>query len=284
MKIKTKLSNLLNQLKGKKMNDTGNLAEILCVAVGLCFDTYHNIAVKDNICNGTPCIVKKLHYFESENAIPSCMWVPFPDENIGRQTRRDNHYYNKKYAHISKDWTLIWAVKRIFKFWRKAIVRQQFYLKASSAKTIHKAKGQTKSQIVVDMTSGFRPHQHYVAFSKVKCLKGLHLLNGLSGHIKVDEAVIHEMERLRSDARVTLCYRLVSLNRFDLVTVFQNAQSLHLDMSHVQADRTYANADVVCLAETRLHKGDLEVDYMFEGFHSIIRNDQNDMKQDYHMT
>ena len=273
-------SNLLNQLKGKKMNDTGNLAESLCVAVGLCYDTTHNIAVKDGICNGTPCIVKKIHYFESENAIPSCMWVQFPDVNIGRQTRRDNHYYYKKYVQISKDWTPIWAVKRTFMFRRKAIVRQQFPLKASSAKTIHKAQGQTKSQIVVDMTSGCRPHQHYVAFSRVTRLQGLHLLNGLSGEIKVDQAVIKEMERLRSDARVTLCYRPVSLNRFDLVTVFQNVQSLHLHMSLVQADRTFANADVVCLAETRLHKDDLDVDYMFEGFHPIIRNDQNDNRHE----
>ena len=165
-------------------------------------------------------------------------------------------------------------------FRRKAIVRQQFPLKASSAKTIHKAQGQTKSEIVVDTTSGSRPHQHYVAFSRVTRLQGLHLLNGLSGHIKVNEAVIQEMERLRRDARVTLCYRPVSLNRFDLVTVFQNAQSLHLHMPLVQADRTFANADVVCLAETRLSKDDLDVDYVFEGFHPIIRNDQHDKRHE----
>ena len=65
-------------------------------------------------------------------------------------------------------------------FRRKAIVRQQFPLKASSAKTIHKAQGQTKSEIVVDMISGgSRPHRHYIAFSSMTRLQGIHLQIGL---------------------------------------------------------------------------------------------------------
>ena len=258
------------------MNDTGNLAETLCVAVGLCYDTTHNIAVNDGICNGTPCILKTIHYFETENIIPSCLWVQFPDEIIGKQTRKDNHYYYKKYPQISTDWTPIWAVKRTFMFRQKAVVRQQFPLKASSAKTIHKAQGQTKSEVVVDMTTGSRPHQHYVAFSRVTRLQGLHLLNGLNGQIKVDKAVIQEMERMRRDANVTLCYRPVSLNECDLVTVFQNVQSLRLHMPLVQTDSTFLNADVICFAETRLHEDDQDIDYAMEGFLPVIRNDQVD--------
>ena len=269
-------NNLLSQLKGKKINDTGNLAETLCVAAGLCYDTTHNISVTDGICNGTPCVLKKIHYFGSESDLPSCLWVQFPEKNIGKQTRRDNQYYYKKHPQISPDWTPIWAVKRTFMFRRKAIVRQQFPLKASSAKTIHKAQGQTKSQVVVDMTTGSRPHQHYVAFSRVTRLQGLHLLNGLNGQIKVDKAVIHEMERLRRDARIGLCYRPVSQVESDLTTVFQNAQSLRLHMPLVQNDSTFLNADVICFAETRLHESDQNSDYLMEGFHPIIRNDQCD--------
>ena len=258
------------------MNDTGNLAESLCVAVDLRYDTTHNIAVNDGICNGTPYILKKIYYFEIDNSIPSCLWVQFPDKSIGRQTRKDNHFYYKKYPQISNDWTPIWAVKRTFIFRQKAVVRQQFPLKASSAKTIHKAQGQTKSQVVVDMTSGSRPHQHYVALSRVTRLQGLHLLNGLNGQIKVDKAVIQEMERMRRDAYITLRYRPVSLNECDLITVFQNAQSLRLHMPLVQTDSTFLNADVICFAETRLHEDDLDNDYAIEGFLPVIRSDQID--------
>ena len=264
----------LEQLIGRRSNDTGNLSEILKVAVGLGYDTTHNISVSDGICNGTPCILRKIHYLERHNPIPSCLWVEFPDKNIGKETRRENAYYYNKYSEISKDWTPIWAVKRTFMFRRKAVVRQQFPLKASSAKTIHKAQGQTKNRIIVDMTSGSRPHQHYVAFSRVTSLQGLFLLNGLSGQIKVDKSVIQEMNRLRKDACIKLSYNPVSSHNCDLITVFQNAQSLRLHFPLIQNDVTFTDADIICLAETRLHQNDQDATYSIEGFHPMIRNDQ----------
>ena len=115
--------------------------------------------------------------------------MEFPKRNIGKETRKNIHYYHK-YSEISKDWTPIWAVKRTFMFRRKAVNRQQFPLKSSSAKTIHKSQGQTKMWVIVDMASGSRPRQHYVAFSRVTTLRGLFLLNCLSGQIKVDKGVI----------------------------------------------------------------------------------------------
>ena len=105
-------------------------------------------------------------------------------------------------------------------FRRKAVVRQQFPLKASSAKTIHKAQGQTKSCVKVDMTSGSRPHQHYVAFSRVTSLQGLYLLNGLSDQIKVDKGVVCEMERLQKEACINLSYKPVNSYDCDLVIAF----------------------------------------------------------------
>ena len=264
-----------NQLQGTKMSDTGNLCENLRVAVGLCYDTTYNISVSDGICNGTPCVLKKIHYMEQNQAIPSCLWVEFPDKSIGNQTRKDNSYYYYRYPEIPKDWTPIWAVQRTFMYRRKAVVRKQFPLKASSGKTIHKAQGQTKSCVVVDMTLGSRPHQHYVAFSRVTSLRGLYLLNGLNGQIKVDRSVIQEMERLRKEAHFKLSYKPVDSYICDLVTVFQNAQSLHLHLPLVKNDRTFTGADIICLAETRLQPSDPDNEYTIAGFHPIIRNDQH---------
>ena len=266
---------LLEQLKGKRSNDTGNLCENLKVAVGLCYVTTHNILVSDGICNGTPCILRKIHYLEKHNPIPSCLWVEFPENHIGKETRKENNYYYHKYKEISRHWTPIWAVRRTFMFRRKAIVRQQFPLKASSAKTIHKAQGQTESRIIVDMSSGSRPHQHYVAFSRVTSLQGLYLLNGLHGHISVDKSVVGEMERLRRDACVSLSYKPTSSYKCDLVTVFQNTQSFRLHFPLVRSDPTFTDADIICLAETRLQQNDSDDDYSIDGFHPVIRNDQN---------
>ena len=266
---------ILEQLKGRKINDTGNLSETLKVAVGLCYDTTHNVSVMDGICNGTPCILRKIHYMEKQRAVPSCLWVEFVDKAVGRKTRREYNHYYKTYPEVSKEWTPIWFVKRTFMFRRKAIIRQQFPLKASSAKTIHKAQGQTKSCIVVDMTTGSRQHQHYVAFSRVTSLQGLYLLNGLSGHIKVDQSVVHEVKRLRRDACIELAYKEVISCDCDLTTVFQNAQSLRLHFPLLHRDSTFTDTDIICLAETRLQSTDQDADYSISGFFPIIRNDQS---------
>ena len=267
---------ILSQIKGKRTSDTGNLSEILKVAVGLHYDTTHNVSVADGICNGTPCVLRKIHYMENQKSVPSCLWVEFPDSTIGRNTRREYMHYYKKYPEVSKEWTPIWFVRRTFMFRRKAIVRQQFPLKASSAKTIHKAQGQTKSCVIVDMTSGSRPHHHYVAFSRVTSLQGLHLLNGLSGQIKVDKGVVYEMERLRREANIDFSYKPVKSYDCDLVIAFQNAQSFRLHLPQVQNDETFTDADVICLAETRLSHNDQDVDYALEGFLPIVRNDQRE--------
>ena len=251
-----------------------NLSEILKVAVGLHYDTTHNVSVADGICNGTPCVLRKIHYMEKQKSIPSCLWVEFSDSSIGRNTRREYMHYYKKYPDVSREWTPIWSVRRTFMFRRKAIVRQQFPLKASSAKTIHKAQGQTKSCVIVDMTSGSRPHQHYVAFSRVTSLQGLYLLNGLSGQIKVDKGVVCEMERLRKEAYIDLSYKPVNSYNSDPVIAFQNAQNLRLHLPQIQNDKTFTDADVICLAETRLCRNEQDIDYALEGFLPIVRSDK----------
>ena len=265
---------ILKQIRGKKTNDAGNLSQVLKVALGLQYDTTHNISIEDGICNGTPCVLKKIHYMHL-STIPSCLWVEFPERSIGRKTRREYMHYYKTYPEVSTSWTPIWSVRRTFMFRRKAIVRQQFPLKASSAKTIHKAQGQTKSCVIVDMASGSRPHQHYVAFSRVTSLNGLYLLNGLNGNIQVDSRVVSEMQRLRTEAVVDLSYKPMDDDICQLSVVFQNAQSLRLHMPLVRNDSTFTSADVICLAETRLCCNESDAEFAIDGFLPIIRNDQN---------
>ena len=264
---------VLKCVRNTKTNETGNLMNVIKIAVGLCYDTTHNISVDDGLCNGTPCVLRKIQYLDRYSAAPSCLWVQFLNYDIGREARRKySHYFAEG---IDRDWTPIWAVKRTFMYRHKAIVRQQFPLKPSSGKTIHKAQGQTKEQIVVDTTRGTRAHYHYVAYSRVTSIHGLHLLNGLNGTINVDKNVLQEMRRMRANACLKLSYKPIQAYTSDLVVVFQNAQSLCAHFSLVQNDKTFTDADVLCFTETRFCQDDKDSEYTIEGFKHVIRNDEH---------
>ena len=75
------------------------------------------------------------------------------------------------------------------------ISRLQFSLTLAWATTIHKLQGLTLDQIVVDMKGGrFNPEQAYVAFSHVKNVEDLYIVNFNEKVIKASEDVKAEME------------------------------------------------------------------------------------------
>ena len=66
--------------------------------------------------------------------------------------------------------------------------RTQFPLTLTWAVTIHKCQGLTLSEIVIDMTCAkgkFKPGEAYVAFSRVKTLDKLHIINYTGSQIHV---------------------------------------------------------------------------------------------------
>ena len=94
----------------------------------------------------------------------------------------------------------------------------------------------------------------------------------------VDVQVLQEMQRL-SESKLQLCY--VPLDALDLnnrfSVVFNNCRSLHKHFEDVATDTNVKCADVVAVAETRLHSTDKSTEYSIEGF-QLIRNDQSSTK------
>ena len=92
----------------------------------------------------------------------------------------------------------------------KTFQRSQFPLTPASGKTVYKAEGATVDRVVVDLSQKDRkykmPHMHYVAFSRVKKLEDLYILNMNEAALAVDNDVNIEMERLRREAALELCY------------------------------------------------------------------------------
>ena len=68
--------------------------------------------------------------------------------------------------------------------------------------TIHKCPGLTLPEIVIDMIPAkgkFKPGEAYVAFSRVRTIDKLHIINYTQFQIHVSEHVEKEMKRLRKN-------------------------------------------------------------------------------------
>lgn len=82
-------------------------------------------------------------------------------------------------------------------------------MRPAAGKTVHKAQGCTVDEIVIDLSQTKvrkTPHIHYVALSRVRSVDHLHILNFNEQALSMDEQVVQEMERMKKDVPLQLCY------------------------------------------------------------------------------
>ncbi|KAJ8018509.1 ATP-dependent DNA helicase PIF1 [Holothuria leucospilota] len=265
----------LQQLIPTDTNKTSGLLKALPIGIEMKYEIVSNISVEDGITNGTTCTVKHIQYLQQSNRTPSIVWVQYAKPQIGRHTRSQ---YQSYYTDIiNSDWTPVFAIQRTFYITSKHIpvCRTQFPLRLATAKTIHKAQGDTLDRIVVHMGNNLVPHAHYVAFSRVTKAEGLQILHLNEGNIKVTATVIEEMKRLRQEKVLQLCYTpLYNLPPESLRVTFQNARSFHKHFNDVTLDSNILASDIISIAESRLTLHDHDDQYTIKEF-SIFRNDQH---------
>ena len=257
---------------------TANLEKFLTVAVGMKYVMSVNVSVEDGLTNGATGEVKLVEYkIESSNR-PSIIWMKFDDPRIGKATREkyfQRGFYN---SNIQRDWTPVFEVERTYVYRFKMYQRIQFPLRAAAAKTIHKAQGITEDEIVVDLTQykGITkvPHIHYVAFSRVRKLENLYILNLNEAAIHLDERVTVEMQRLRTQAVLQLSYTpLYKIDPCKVKLAFNNARSLHKHFKDIHWEPNVLAADVIGFAESRLCTRDEDVHFALNKFR-LIRLDE----------
>ena len=156
------------------------------------------------------------------------------------------------------------------------VVRKQFPLRPASVKTVHRSQGDThKSQIVVNLnTRRAIPHIHYVALSRVTTVEGLYITDFCESKISVDPKVVKEMQLLRNEYKLDLCFALLyMLENTDLKICYLNARSLHKHIDDVRKDINYLLGDILIFTETRFSSHDLNEMYAIEGY-ELFRNDE----------
>ena len=223
----------------KDYGQTGQLKKSLTVVVGMIVVHTANVDVEDGLTNGATGVVKHIDFrwMEGTNR-PSIIWVLFDDPRVGKATREKNRkFYNSS---IHADWTPVFETQRTFIHNYKTFQRSQFPVTPASGKTVYKAEGATVDKVVVDLSQKETrkiPHIHYVAFSRVKKLEDLYILNMNEAAMALDDDVNIEMQRLRTDAALELCYvPLYKIGSDKTKIAFNNARSLHKHYKDVQSE------------------------------------------------
>lgn len=211
------------------VSKTANLMQKLILAVGMIYDVSVNVDVPDGLTNGSSCKVQLIESRMEGISRPSIVWVKFFDPVVGKTTR-------KKYRHlfhdgIDNDLTPIFKVQRSFVLNYNTYQRIQFPLRPAAGKTVQKAQGCTVDEIVIELSQTKvrkTPHIHYVALSRVRSVNHLHTLKLNKQALSIDEQVVQEMERMKKDVPLQLCYVLLYQVNFDCFKIaFNNCRSLN---------------------------------------------------------
>ena len=131
------------------------------------------------------------------------------------------------------------------------ITQVHFPLTLAWATTIHKVQGLTLDEIVVDMKGRrFSPGQAYVAFSRVRKLNGLRILNFNLRAIKASEDVKSEMARLSQNVLNPLPLFIPPQQSYTIALL--NVRSLLSKLPDIECDNSLKKADILCFTETWL--------------------------------
>ena len=157
---------------------TMQLASELCIAINQRTEIAVNTRLDDGLTNGAGSVVKYVELYNPPQP-QGVIWVKFDHDHVGEKTRNENRQLYT--SNIDGSWTPIMPTTAQFCIGKSTsckIVRKQFLLRLSAAKTIHRAQGDTEREVVVNLEATRKiPHIHYVALSRVTTLEGLYNYN-----------------------------------------------------------------------------------------------------------
>ena len=136
-----------------------------------------NIDVTDGLTNGAVGTVTNVVIDEKTGKLTAIL-VSFDSKNVGQEAVHPSVHISTKQNAVP-----VYRTQATFLIHKKAsyqATRSQFPLRLAWAVTIHKFQGLTLPEIVIDMTPAkgkFKPGEAYVAFSGVRTIEKLHIIN-----------------------------------------------------------------------------------------------------------
>ena len=112
-----------------------------------------------------------------------------------------------------------------------------------------------------------------MALSRVTSIDGLYVTDLCENKIAVDPKVKVEMQKLRTERRLKLCFTpLYDIDQIGLKICYLNAHSLHKHIEDVRKDFNFISADLAIFSETQFSPFDDDDMYCIDGF-QLFRND-----------
>ncbi|PIC37765.1 hypothetical protein B9Z55_016285 [Caenorhabditis nigoni] len=160
---------------GSETRNHGGLPKTLCIAVGARVMLIRNIDVHSGLVNGARGILKSIQ--RDADGVPNGLSILFDGTANERLiTKQTVVYDGPRKTNIS---------------------RTQFPVSISFAASVHKAQGLTLNNVLISMKRMFATGQAYVAFSRCKNIKGIHLLDYDPSKVICSRESVLEYNRLR---------------------------------------------------------------------------------------
>ena len=253
---KDNMTKLANINIPDKPSATGNLTKELQIKVGAKVMITTNIDVSDGLTNGVMGWIVNIVKDKVKLNVKAIL-LKFENKDVGQNARNLSLYKD-----VNHDAVPIEPIQACFQINGSTScngTRVQFPLRLSWGVTIHKCQGLTLNEIVVDMTPSkgkYYPGQAYIAFSRVKTLEGLHIINYTRSQIKISPNVEEEMERLRMNLLPQIPKHLFEYELGHTKLVHINIGNIHRKLVDIKCDKLLKSADIISINETHLSTSD----------------------------
>ena len=275
----------MGQIPYVPLKNSKQLAHKLNIAVEQRTKIAINICTDDGMTNGASNVIKHIQLI-NDSKPSGLVWVEFHHNELehGRKPRQENrNLYTRGIRKTPiKPVTMQFAVGKTKS---AQVVRKQFPSRPASSKTVHRSQGNTQSQIVVNMNTRTIPHIHYVALSRVTTIEWLYITVLCESKISVDPKVVQEMQLLRNEYKLDLCFTpLYLLEDTDLKLSYLNTRSLHKHIHDVRKDINYLSTNILIFTKTRFSPHDPDEMYAIQGYELFRNDDFSNVNRPYHGT
>ena len=285
-KDSTGLMDLTKMNTPKKRNETGGLETELVLAIGARVMMTLNVDTSDGLVNGVTGEVIAIKRNDADKV--AVILVKFDNVKVGQRAIESSQWKTQYPDAVP----VVRHQSRYDKANRKGATTTivQFPLTLAWAVTIHKCQGLTMDQVVVCLKGGAKLFfgQAYVAFSRVKTLSGLYIIDFDEGAIKANPAIHSEMLDMRNKKLPPQIKPvLLTKNKDEWLTMGHLNIRYFLekvkDLTCPAEAEIYHETDVMCFTETYLtHDHNIQrfLDfYDFVQFRQDVPNEQDHQDQ-----